>query len=232
MIDHYHFTPVIPTANPVFTGTVAVPAGSIAAPGVAVGGDPDTGIAQTAADTLSFVAGGTEWLRVGGAGAGFLTGQVRIPDGSVGAPGLRVTSSSVTGLYSMADNSVRFAVLGAQRAALTNDGSVSLSGGPGAEALRTVAVATAVNRWQASGAAAGATVVLEAAGSDGNVRAQVRGKGTGGLQLEAAGGAVGFYGAAPVTRRTVGGSRGSGAALADLLAALAALGLITDSTTA
>lgn len=43
---------------------------------------------------------------------------------------------------------------------------------------------------------------------------------------------VGFYGATPVTRPAVTGSRGGNAALASLLTALANLGLITDGSTA
>jgi len=42
---------------------------------------------------------------------------------------------------------------------------------------------------------------------------------------------LGFHGATPVAKQTVTGSRGSNAALADLLTKLANLGLITDSTT-
>lgn len=45
-------------------------------------------------------------------------------------------------------------------------------------------------------------------------------------------GRVGFNGAGPIAKPTVTGSRASGAALVSLLAALASLGLITDSTTA
>jgi hypothetical protein len=46
------------------------------------------------------------------------------------------------------------------------------------------------------------------------------------------GGSVGFYNTAPVAKGTVTGSRGGNAALASLLTALAATGLITDSSTA
>jgi hypothetical protein len=45
-------------------------------------------------------------------------------------------------------------------------------------------------------------------------------------------GSVGFYAAGPVAKQTVTGSRGANAALASLLTALAALGLVTDSSTA
>jgi hypothetical protein len=41
---------------------------------------------------------------------------------------------------------------------------------------------------------------------------------------------IGFYGADPVTKQTVTGSRGGNAALASLLTALANLGLVTDSS--
>lgn len=45
-------------------------------------------------------------------------------------------------------------------------------------------------------------------------------------------GSVGFYNTNPVTKATVTGSRGANAALASLLTALAATGLIADGTTA
>jgi hypothetical protein len=54
----------------------------------------------------------------------------------------------------------------------------------------------------------------------------------GGLQLVGATNALGFYGAAPAAKPTVSGSQGGNAALASLVAALATLGLITNSTTA
>jgi hypothetical protein len=44
--------------------------------------------------------------------------------------------------------------------------------------------------------------------------------------------AVGFHGTTPVAQQTITGSRGSNAALADLLTKLAAKGLVVDSTTA
>ncbi|MFF4369618.1 hypothetical protein [Streptomyces sp. NPDC001594] len=48
--------------------------------------------------------------------------------------------------------------------------------------------------------------------------------------LDGAANTVGLYGATPVTRRTVTGSRTDGSALASLLSGLATVGLITDST--
>lgn len=50
--------------------------------------------------------------------------------------------------------------------------------------------------------------------------------------LDGAANQVGFYGATPAAKPTVTGSRADGTALQSLLAAMATLGLITDSTTA
>lgn len=54
----------------------------------------------------------------------------------------------------------------------------------------------------------------------------------GNLLLGSAGASMSFYGAGPVAQPSVTGSRGGNAALASLLTALDALGLITDNTTA
>jgi hypothetical protein len=51
------------------------------------------------------------------------------------------------------------------------------------------------------------------------------------VQVATTGGSVGFYGTTPISKPTITGSRGGNAALANLLTQLAALGLITDSTT-
>lgn len=48
--------------------------------------------------------------------------------------------------------------------------------------------------------------------------------------VAASGGTLGFYGHAPAAKPTVSGSRGSNAALASLLTALAGLGLLVDSS--
>jgi hypothetical protein len=60
-----------------------------------------------------------------------------------------------------------------------------------------------------------------------------RGTGTAlSLIVQKSGGTLGFLGTGGVTKQTITGSRGGNAALASLLTALAAHGLITDSTTA
>jgi hypothetical protein len=55
---------------------------------------------------------------------------------------------------------------------------------------------------------------------------------TAGLTAPSGAAALGFFGESPVGRPVVTGSRGGNAALASLLTALAALGLVTNSTTA
>lgn len=50
--------------------------------------------------------------------------------------------------------------------------------------------------------------------------------------IDGTGNQLGFHGAAPVSQQTVTGSRGDGAALASLLTALDALGLIVDGSSA
>jgi parallel beta-helix repeat protein len=69
-------------------------------------------------------------------------------------------------------------------------------------------IATAVNRWLFRSSPFGGTV----------------------LDVDPAGSALGFFGAAAGTKPTVTGSRGGNAALASLLTSLAGLGLVTDSS--
>jgi hypothetical protein len=74
-----------------------------------------------------------------------------------------------------------------------------------------------------------------------NASLRLRGTGTGDASLQAPNGTrrvsadatgLGFYGTAPIAKPTITGSRGGNAALASLLTQLAALGLVTDETTA
>jgi hypothetical protein len=104
--------------------------------------------------------------------------------------------------------------------------------GIGNESLRVGTVASQVNHVRISGSATGTGVTVKAGGSDANCPLLLQGNGTGGVQVATTGQAVGFYGTAPGAKPTVTGSRGGNAALESLLSALAALGLITDSTTA
>lgn len=93
--------------------------------------------------------------------------------------------------------------------------------------------ATGTNAVQLVGAVSGQPAVVQTYDSaSANAQLLLRGQGTGGLLLGDGSSRVGFYGFSPQTKPSVTGSRGGNAALASLLSALSALGLVTDSTTA
>lgn len=88
---------------------------------------------------------------------------------------------------------------------------------------------------------AGSNPYIAAIGSDTNIDVRTVGKGTGGfiaqdgasgVKIQANTTGVGFFGSTPTAKPTISGSRGGNAALASLLTALAAYGLITDGTSA
>ncbi|TWA82777.1 hypothetical protein FBY14_12017 [Azospirillum brasilense] len=100
MIGPYHagvtVAPALlaPCADPTFTGTVAVPAGTATAPGVAVSGDSDTGLFSPGADRLAVVTGGSERVRIDN------TGGVQVGDTTGFALGERL---SVAGFVALGD---------------------------------------------------------------------------------------------------------------------------------
>lgn len=76
-------------------------------------------------------------------------------------------------------------------------------------------------------------VGMDISASNARIFTDKRGTGTAtALIVQKSGGTLGFLGTGGVTKQTITGSRGGNAALASLLTALAAHGLITDSTTA
>ena len=58
-----------------------------------------------------------------------LLGVLSVQDGTVGAPGVRFASSSTTGIYSSSDNTVRFAIAGAEGARVIAGGVYVTGGG-------------------------------------------------------------------------------------------------------
>lgn len=82
----------------------------------------------------------------------------------------------------------------------------------------------------AQGHNTGAAPTLKPDGGDTNIGLNIYAKGSGTVMIGFTGQTVGFYGSAGTTKQTVTGSRGSNAALASLLTALAGYGLITDSS--
>lgn len=98
-----------------------------------------------------------------------------------------------------------------------------------------------VNYLTVVGGPTGSGGLLRSDGSDTNSSVRVRGKGTGGVHLQDGAQAnkvsvdttgISFFAAGTAAKQTVTGSRGGNAALASLLTALAAYGLLTDSSSA
>ncbi|MET4683269.1 hypothetical protein [Brevundimonas faecalis] len=115
--------------------------------------------------------------------------------------------------------------------------------GGASEGLRVAGptTAAATNYISATAVVSGGNPYLIAAGTDANAGIDIRAKGGGANRLISGDGTskvavnntgLGFFATAPAAKPVVTGSRGGNAALASLLAGLAALGLITDSTTA
>lgn len=88
-----------------------------------------------------------------------------------------------------------------------------------------------INAWARVAASNVGVVQISAQSQNANATLSMYGKGTGGTQIEIGGGYLGFFGAGGVVKQTITGAKGGNAALTDLLAKLATMGLITDSTT-
>jgi len=142
--------------------------------------------------------------------------------GNLGAPGMLQQVLATT----LVDHVYK---IGATHRFFTGyDGSDPASG---VEQVRINHVANAVNRLQMQGAATGGVSILSAGGeTDASMR--VAANGAGAIQVGSATNRVGFYAGAGALKQTVTGAKGGNAALASLLAALVAVGLVTDTTTA
>ncbi len=133
MIGPYHTAPVpapetlAPRSDPVFTGSVAVPPGSGAVPGLHPDGDADTGLFSPGANTLAVATGGAERMRVD-AGGRVLVGAAASADTLPGFSSLL----QVNAMTQVAFSGLNF---------LNNSGTAALAlgksrgGSPGAHAL-------------------------------------------------------------------------------------------------
>jgi hypothetical protein len=88
------------------------------------------------------------------------------------------------------------------------------------------------NTTAESGSNAGSDMEILARQDDGTALGTVMTFTRSNLAIKLGTGPLGFYGATPVSKQSVTGSRGGNAALASLLTALASAGLITNSSTA
>lgn len=86
------------------------------------------------------------------------------------------------------------------------------------------------NGVQISGGAAGSPGAISAFGVDTDINLLLSPKGAGVISLGASTSKLSFFGGANATRQTVNGAKAGNAALASLIAALAAYGIITDAT--
>lgn len=97
MTGLYHAPPPVdaaslaPRANPVFTGTAAVPAGTATAPGLSMSGDADTGLFSPAADRLALATGGVERMRID------YLGNIQIGGNGIGGERFAINGFMTTG---------------------------------------------------------------------------------------------------------------------------------------
>jgi hypothetical protein len=181
------------------------------------------GIGAATAGNLHLITNGGNRVAIGGDGVvNILTA------GSFGTPALSFNSDYDTGIYHSAADTLAFATGGGGR--LTINTSTVTSG-------LTIDVTTASGPALLNEAASSAnpTLVPNKASPSfgvGGGTNEVALIGNGSEVLTVGANTLGFFGSAPIVKRTVTGSRGGNAALASLLTALAATGFLTDSTTA
>jgi len=82
---------VVLGTSPTFTTSAIFPAGTVGAPGITTTGDTNTGIYFPAADTIGFVEGGTESMRLDASGTLRIIGA-----GSSGSPAVSFSGSAVS----------------------------------------------------------------------------------------------------------------------------------------
>lgn len=140
-------------------------------------------------------------------------GSSYLENGSAAAPAYGFAAEAATGLYR------------------TGGGNVGISVGGALQAL-VQGQAGAVNYPVLRGSST-TNVAFFPEGAGADLTMTVQGKGAnGGVCIGVGSGRVAFYGGTPAVKPSIAGSRAGNAALADLLTKLAALGLITDGTTA
>lgn len=140
---------------------------------------------------------------------------LRFEAGTAGVPTYSFAGDTDTGMFGKGSDILGFAAGGVQQFEVQ----------PNASATDWVAVFGGTSTVSGS-----PLIVPRGATTTASLRVHSRGSGST-LQLQSGTGNLGFFGLAPgVAKQTVTGSRGSNAALQSLLTALAAYGLITDSS--
>lgn len=109
-------------------GQMQLPLGSAAAPSYSFVGDTNTGLYSSAADTFSFVTGGTARTTINNSGTTINSGVLSLPSGSAAAPSLTFTGDTNTGLYRTGADSVALVTNGVARETIDSAGTATFSG--------------------------------------------------------------------------------------------------------
>lgn len=115
-------TPGITNTGPfTFQGVVELPAGAVGAPSLTTTGDTNTGIYFPAADTIGFVEGGVEALRINS------SAQIAVNTaGTAGAPVITKTDDLNTGIFFPAADTIAFSEGGVESMRIDSSGVLLL----------------------------------------------------------------------------------------------------------
>lgn len=168
-------------------------------------------------------------------------GVIRSTDGAVGAPAFAFNTEATTGLYLRVAGALAIAVGGTRRVEFSSTTSTMTVIGSANNYTLDCAGSSTTGQSYGPRFSSGTNSADEAFRvnnyNNGSTYFTIRGDGvatftaallaSGGLAVT---GSLGLFGTAATTKQTVTGSRGGNAALASLLTALAAYGLVTDSS--
>lgn len=110
------------------------------------------------------------------------SGVVTLPPGSVSSPGAILQGSPGTGLFAPVAGAIALTAQQTERARVAADGTVTLGGPPGNEALRAFAPLNALNRIEITGGAVGGGPTVAARGADANIDLILEPKGSGAIR--------------------------------------------------
>jgi len=103
-------------------GAVGGPAYSFSA-----SGQTDVGMYRSGTDEISFATGGVQALKIDSAQNVTVLGELKVADGTASLPSLTFTSDTNTGIYSVSQNVLGFAVGGIKRGELNNNGDWTIT---------------------------------------------------------------------------------------------------------